>query len=72
MLWLGLHIVVKITSINLSQAIFAIDMLTALKSSLKHRRKHSLRWLRLYGDQVLTEKFLKTSLVIGRPMARVS
>ena len=27
--------------------------LTALKSSLKHRRKHVLRLLRLYGDQAL-------------------
>ena len=47
-LWLGLHIVVVITSIDLSQEILAIDVFTALKSSLKHRRK---RWLQLYGDE---------------------
>ena len=47
------HTIVVITSIVLSQEIFAIDILTALKSSLKHRRKHVLRWLRLYGDQDL-------------------
>ena len=42
-----------IVSIDLSQEIFAIDMLRALKSSLKHRRKHVLRPLQLYGDQAL-------------------
>ena len=36
-----------------SQEIFAIDMLTALKPSLEHDRKHVLRWLRLYGEQAL-------------------
>ena len=39
-------------NIDLSQEIFAIDMLRALKSSLKHRRKHVLRSSQLYGDQV--------------------
>ena len=43
-----------IVSIDLSQKIFAIDMLRALKSSLKHRRKHVLRPLQLYGDQALS------------------
>ena len=43
--------VVMIVSIDLSQETFAIDMLRALKSSLKHRRKHVLRPLQLYGDQ---------------------
>ena len=33
-----------------SQEIFAIDVLTALKSSLEQRRKHVLRLLRLYRD----------------------
>ena len=48
-----LHIVVMITcsSIHISQEIFAIDVLTALKSSLEQRRKHVLGLLRLYGDQ---------------------
>ena len=31
-----------IVNIDLSQEIFAIDMLRVLKSSLKHRRKHDL------------------------------
>ena len=38
-------------SIHISQEIFAIDVLTALKSSLEQRRKHVLGLLRLYGDQ---------------------
>ena len=42
-----------IVSIDLSQEIFSIDMLRVLKSSLKHRRKHVLRSLQLYGDQAL-------------------
>ena len=37
--------------INISQEIFANYVLTVLKSFLKHRRKHVLRLLRLYGDQ---------------------
>ena len=32
-----------IVNIDLSQEIYAIGMLRALKSSLKHRRKHVLR-----------------------------
>ena len=46
-IWLGLYMVVMIVSIELSRKIFAIDMLSALKSSLKHRRKHVLRSLSL-------------------------
>ena len=53
LLWLGLHVAVMIVNIDLSQAIFGIDMLRALKSSLKHRCKHVLRPLQLYGDQAL-------------------
>ena len=45
--------VVMITGIDLSQEIFAIDMLRILKSSLKHRPKHVLRSLQLYEDQAL-------------------
>ena len=52
-LWLGLCLVVMITNIDVSQEIFAMDMLKALKSSLKHRRKHVLRPLQLYGDQAM-------------------
>ena len=37
--------------IHISQEIFAIDVLTALKSSLEQHRKHVLRSLQLYGDQ---------------------
>ena len=40
---LGLFMVVMIAGIHISQELFAIDMLTALKSSLKHVRKHVLR-----------------------------
>ena len=40
-----------IASIHISQEIFGIDVLTALKSFLEHRRKHLLRLLQLYGDQ---------------------
>ena len=42
-----------VTSFDISQEIISIDMLTALKSSLKHRRKHVLRSLQLYRDQIL-------------------
>ena len=47
----GLHVVVMIVNIDLSQEIFAIGMLRALKSSLKHRRKHVLQPSQLLGDQ---------------------
>ena len=50
-IWLGLHILAVMISIDASQEIFAINVLTALKSSLGHRRKHILRSLRPYGDQ---------------------
>ena len=40
-----------ITMIDVSQEIFAMDILTALKSSLKRQRKHVLRLLQLCGDQ---------------------
>ena len=45
--------VVMTTGIDLSQELFAVNMLRTLKSSLKHRRKHVLRSLQLYGDQAL-------------------
>ena len=38
-----------IASISISQEIFAVDVLTALKLSLEHDGKHALRLLR-YGD----------------------
>ena len=43
-----------IISIDLSKDIHAMDVFTALKSSLKHRRKHILRSLRLYRGQAST------------------
>ena len=43
-----------IVNIDLSEEIFAIDLLRALKSSLKNRRKHVLGPLQLYGDQALS------------------
>ena len=50
-LCLGLNIVVMIPGINILQEIFAIDMLTAVKSSSEHDPKHVLRLLRLYRDR---------------------
>ena len=47
---LGLHIVVMIAVIYISQEIFVSDVLTALKSYLKPSRKYDLRSLQLYGD----------------------
>ena len=46
-------IVVMIAGIRILQELFAIDMLTALKPSLEHDRKHVLRLSRLCldGDQ---------------------
>ena len=44
---------VLIPSIDLSQEIFEIDILKALKPFLEHNRKHYLRLLQLYGDQAL-------------------
>ena len=41
-----------ITSIDLVQEIFAIDMLTTLKSSLEHHHKYVLRSLLLYGVSI--------------------
>ena len=43
-------------SIHISQEIFAIDVLTALKSSLEQRQKHVLGLLRLYGDQAQADQ----------------
>ena len=50
---LGLHMVVMIAVIHISQEMFASDMLTALKPSLEHDRKRVLQLSRLYldGDQ---------------------
>ena len=45
--------VVMMASIHISQQIFAIDVLRALKSSLEKRTKHALRLLQLYGDQAI-------------------
>ena len=43
-------------SIHNSQEIFAIDVLTALKSNLEQGRKHVLGLLRLYGDQAQADR----------------
>ena len=48
---------IRCSSIHISQEIFAIDVLTALKSSLEQRRKHVLGLLRLYGDQAQADQF---------------
>ena len=49
----SVFIVVMIAGIHISQEIFAIDMLAALKPSLEHDCKHVLRLLPLCldGDQ---------------------
>ena len=49
------------TSIDVSQEIFAMDLLKALKSSLKHHRKHVLRLLQLNGDQALALANMKNT-----------
>ena len=59
-----------IVCIHVSQEIFEIDVLTALKFSLEHRRKQVmrllLRLLQLYGDQaIITPIILTESLVHG-------
>ena len=54
----AMTLVVMITGIDLSQEIFAVNMLRTLKSSLKHRRKHVLRSLQLYGDQAINYLFI--------------
>ena len=43
-------------SIPISQEMFAVDVLTALKSSLEQRRKHVLGLLRLYGDRAQADQ----------------
>ena len=45
--------VVMMVGIHISQKIFEIDVLAALKFSLEQRWKHVLRLLQLYGDQAL-------------------
>ena len=50
--------VVMIAGIHTSQEIFAINVLTALKSSLEQRWKHVLRLLRLYGDRALESTYV--------------
>ena len=47
-----------ISGVHISQEIFAIDMLAALKSSLEHGRKHDLRLLQVYGDQASANIFV--------------
>ena len=37
------HLIVIIASSDLSQEIFTVDILTAIKSSLDHSRQHVLR-----------------------------
>ena len=46
-----------VAGIRISHDIFAIDVLTALKSSLEQGRKHVLRLLGLQGDQALRTGF---------------
>ena len=53
---LGFLIVVMIVSSDVSEEVFPVDVLTALKPSLEYSRKCVLRLLRLYGDQAF-ERF---------------
>ena len=58
-----------IPGIHISPEIFANDILTALKSSLEHDRKHVLRLLQLYGDQALN--FDITFLKVGQKLTEL-
>ena len=51
-----------IAGIHISQEIFPIDVLTALKSPFKYRRNQVLRLLQLYGDQVLFSLYVDISV----------
>ena len=53
--------VAMIVNIDLSQEIFAIDMLRVLKSSLKHRRKHVLRPLTIWRPGFKEVKVTETN-----------
>ena len=71
-----------VTGFDSSQEIFSSDVLRSLKSSLKHRCKHVLQPVQLYGDQALpyilqgvlinvsktgnTKSFSKTQFVVHR------
>ena len=55
---------VIIVNIDLSKEIFLVDMSRALKSSLKHRHKHVLRPLQLYGDQALEPAILRAESLL--------
>ena len=54
--WSSHVVMITSNSIHISQEIFAIDVLTALKSSLEQGRKHVLGLLRLYGDQAYADQ----------------
>ena len=56
--------VVMTTGIDLSEELFAVNMLRTLKSSLKHRRKHVFRSLQLYGDQAYGDQALHPLLLL--------
>ena len=57
-----------IVGFHISQQILAIDLLTALKSSLEQRREHVLQLLRLYEDQAL--KYTRVLAVLKSVMRR--
>ena len=54
-------------STDLSQEKLTISVLTVLKSSLEHGRKHILRSLRLYGDQALAP-----NSKLQRPVSKIT
>ena len=53
-----------IAGIYISQEIFANDILTALKPSLEHDRKHVMLLLQLYGDQALQNRFCCITFIV--------
>ena len=63
--------VVMVTSFDISQEIFSIDVLRALKTSLKHRRKQVLRSFRLYGyEALIIFLFIANNKMIHSPTSR--
>ena len=60
-------------SFDLSHEIVTTDVFTALKSSFKHRCKHILRSLRLYGDKALNQyrQFLRLTITMLHEMPKI-
>ena len=61
-----------ITGTHISQDVFATNMLTALKPSLKHDRKHVLRLLQPYGDKTLSCSYRLVGNMRTRPQLQMA